>query len=132
VTELIRTNSAKTELIKAERQSKKLKELRGPKTSRLLFEVDIWDDLSPSTYVFHIEQSDSSSTDYHFWEKKSDGWKLQPISSSQSLGIAVAVENFLLWYLGPTIGKDVLSFRPGPDLQAKELELILRRYSAAP
>jgi hypothetical protein len=99
VAELIRTNSAKTARIKAERQSKKLKELRGPKTSRLLFEVDIWDDLSPSTYVFHIEQPDSSSADYRFWEKKSDGWELKPISSSKSLGLAVAVESFLLWSL---------------------------------
>ena len=86
VTELIRTNRAKTARIKAERQSNNLKELSGPKTSRLLFEVDIWDDFAPTTYVFHIEQPNNSSADYRFWEKKSDGWELTK-QTAVSIGV---------------------------------------------
>lgn len=121
------------ESVKAYRQ--KLREnaakiAQGPSSARLLFEADIWDDLSPTTYSLYIEEPNERQSSFRLWERCSRGWRLTGIQSPAPAGIKKAVQCMLLEYLGSPDKQTALSFRAGPIFSEEGLESLARPYTS--
>lgn len=114
VTELIRASSEERKQVRADERAKEQSELKGPKRSELVCEASVWDDIFPTTYRFHIEEPDDPTAAFRMWEEADGRWKLLREQISRSLGSREAARRFLLSYFGPTLERDVMSFKAGP------------------
>lgn len=114
VSELVRASSEKLKQARAEEHARQQIELKGPKQSELLCEASVWDDVFPTTYRIHIEVPDDQTSSFHMWEEADGRWKRHIEQISRSVGLREAARRFLLSYFGPTLGRDVMSFKAGP------------------
>lgn len=128
VSEILRTDRDSIERYKRKLKADASREAKGPKSARLLFEADIWDDFNPTTYAVYLEEPTQASRMFRLWHRTNDFWRLCAISAPANVGAREAARAMVRQYLGPPGAAGVVSFKPGPVLFEEGLESLANEY----
>lgn len=128
VSEILRTDRDSIERYKKKLKADASQQAKGPKSARLLFEADIWDDFSPTTYAVYLEEPTQGSRMFRLWQRTNDFWRLSAISVPAYVSVKEAARTMVLQYLGPPGASGVLSFKAGPVFFEEGLESLAKEY----